>query len=113
MQVVMRCLKGRFSLMALVAKEKWLMAGCRDYPLAIGKDNSTVYFGTDTETLAFFSESIIDLAQLRDEVSVFGKKKPAIFCATSLISLRSLLRFNLIFSNQFLCIDFQKKESKL
>ncbi len=60
--------------MVLVAKGKWLMVGCRDYPLAIGKDDPTVYFGSDTETLALFSESII---------SVSGKTKPAIFCVTS------------------------------
>jgi glutamine phosphoribosylpyrophosphate amidotransferase len=75
MRSVMKNLKGHFALMVLVAKGKWLMVGCRDYPLVIGKDDPTVYFGTDTETLAQFSPSIF--------VSVSGKTKPAIFCATS------------------------------
>ncbi len=63
MRVVMKNLKGHFTLMALVTKGKCLMVGCRDYPLVIGKDNPTVYFGT--ETLAQFSPSMIDLATLR------------------------------------------------
>jgi hypothetical protein len=74
MQAVMKSLKGRFVLMVLVVKGEWLMVGCRDYPLVIGKDDPTVYFGTDTEALAQFSLSMI---------SVSGKTKPAIFCTTS------------------------------
>jgi glucosamine 6-phosphate synthetase-like amidotransferase/phosphosugar isomerase protein len=74
-QVVMKKLQGHFTLMVLVAKGQWLMVGSRDYPLAIGKDNPTVYFGTDTEALNLFSSRVI---------SVSGKTKPSIFCATSL-----------------------------
>jgi len=35
MQVVMNRLKGRFALMALIEEGKWLVVGCRDYPLGI------------------------------------------------------------------------------
>jgi glucosamine 6-phosphate synthetase-like amidotransferase/phosphosugar isomerase protein len=76
-RVVMNKLQGHFALMVLVAKGKWLMVGSRDYTLAIGKDNPTVYFGTDTETLNLFSSSVI---------SVSSQIKPSIFCATSLQS---------------------------
>jgi glucosamine 6-phosphate synthetase-like amidotransferase/phosphosugar isomerase protein len=74
MHAVMNSLDGRFSFMVLIAKGEWLFAGCRDYPLAVCKDNSTVYFGTDIETLAQFDSSI---------VSVSGKTAYSIFCATS------------------------------
>jgi len=55
---MMKQLKGRFALMALLEEGKWLMVGCRDYPLAIGENNSTVYFCTDTNTLTQFSPSM-------------------------------------------------------
>ncbi len=74
MKVMMKKLKGHFALMALVTEGKWLMVGCRDYPLAVGKNNDTVYFCTDTKTLAKFSPSMH---------TVGGEKKPAIFYATS------------------------------
>jgi glutamine phosphoribosylpyrophosphate amidotransferase len=73
-QAMLKRLKGHFALMALVRKGKWLMVGSRDYPLAIGKNNQTVYFSTDTETLAQFSPS---------KFLVPKKTKPSIFCATS------------------------------
>jgi len=59
-QVMMRKLKGQFALMALVTEGKWLMVGCRDYPLAVGRmrNDSTVYFGTDTKILAQFSPAM-------------------------------------------------------
>ncbi|MCK5523924.1 MAG: hypothetical protein KAI83_12400 [Thiomargarita sp.] len=76
MQKMMTKLKGHFTLMALVTKEKWLMVGCRDYPLVVGRmrNESTVYFGTDAETLVQFSPSM---------ASVLGNPKPEIFCGTS------------------------------
>jgi glucosamine 6-phosphate synthetase-like amidotransferase/phosphosugar isomerase protein len=74
MQVIMKKLKGRFVLMVLVEEGNWLMVGCRDYPLTVFKADQTVYFGTDVETLALESKSIIPVA---------GKLKPTIFCATS------------------------------
>jgi len=74
MQVMMRELKGSFAFMALVAGGKWLLVGSRDYPLAIGKNNRTVYFATDTEILAHFSKS---------KFLISKKTKPSIFCATS------------------------------
>jgi glutamine phosphoribosylpyrophosphate amidotransferase len=74
MHVVMNCLDGHFAFMVLIAKEECLMVGSRDYPLAIGKDDPTVYFGTDTETLALFAPSITDVS--RESI-------PAMFCATS------------------------------
>jgi glucosamine 6-phosphate synthetase-like amidotransferase/phosphosugar isomerase protein len=76
MQKMMRKLKGQFALMTLVTEGKWLMVGCRDYPLAVGRmrNDSTVYFGTDAETLVQFSPSMI---------SVLGNPKPEIFCGTS------------------------------
>jgi glutamine phosphoribosylpyrophosphate amidotransferase len=75
MQKMMTKLKGHFALMALVTKGKWLMVGCRDYPLAMGRMmNETVYFGTDTKTLAQFTQSMS---------SVFGNTKQMIFCGTS------------------------------
>ncbi|MCP3927602.1 MAG: hypothetical protein GY705_00695, partial [Bacteroidetes bacterium] len=58
MKVMMKQLKGCFGLMALLEEGKWLMVGCRDYPLAIEKNNSTVYFCTDTNMLTQFSPSI-------------------------------------------------------
>lgn len=76
MQVVMSTLKGHFAIMVLVAKGNWLMVGCSNYPLGVGKeepDDPTVYFGTDTDTLALFSPSIIPIS---------GKPKPTIFCVT-------------------------------
>ncbi len=75
MRVVMNCLDGHFSFMALIAKGEWLIVGCRDYPLAACEEGPTLYSCTDTETLALFSESII---------SVPREKKPQIFCATSI-----------------------------
>jgi glucosamine 6-phosphate synthetase-like amidotransferase/phosphosugar isomerase protein len=74
MQIVMKRLKGHFAIMVLVAKGKWLMAGCRDYPLAIGKDNRTGNEATDTKMLDLFSSKVLLIS---------GKTKPAIFCATS------------------------------
>jgi hypothetical protein len=76
MQKMMTKLKGHFVLMALITKDKWLMVGCRDYPLIVGRmrNDSTVYFGTDAETLVQFSPSMI---------SVLGNPKPEIFCGTS------------------------------
>jgi hypothetical protein len=76
MQVMMKKLKGQFALMALVTKGKWLMVGCRDYPLSVGRmrNDPTVYFCTDTKTLAQFSPAMS---------SVFGNPKPDIFCGTS------------------------------
>jgi hypothetical protein len=74
MRVIMKKLKGHFALMVLVGKGNWLMVGSRNYPLAICKAEPTVYFGTDAETLALFSSSIIPVS---------GKPKPTIFCATS------------------------------
>jgi hypothetical protein len=53
------------------------MVGSRDYPLVIGKDNPTVYFGTDTEVLNLFSSKVIPVS---------SQTKPSIFCATSLQS---------------------------
>ncbi|MCP3892249.1 MAG: hypothetical protein GY702_25765, partial [Desulfobulbaceae bacterium] len=52
MHKMMEKLEGRFTLMALVTKEKWLMVGCRNYPLVVGKNrcHPTVYIGTDAET---------------------------------------------------------------
>ncbi len=72
MQVMMKKLRGRFAIMALIADGKWLMAGCRDYPLAVGRNNETVYFGTEPSTLVQFSPSIS---------SVGDDPKPNIFCA--------------------------------
>ncbi len=74
MKVMMKQLKGRFALMVLVEEGKWLIVGCRDYPLAIGENQSTVYFCTDTNTLTQFSPSMY---------SVGGEPKPTIFCTTS------------------------------
>jgi hypothetical protein len=74
MQMVMNRLKGNFAIMVLVAQGKWLMVGCRDYPLAIAKDNPTVYFATDTEMLDLLSLSMFPLSSLA---------KPDFFCATS------------------------------
>jgi glucosamine 6-phosphate synthetase-like amidotransferase/phosphosugar isomerase protein len=75
MQKMMRKLKGQFALMALVTKGKWLMVGCRDYPLAVGRmrNDSTVYFCTDTKTLFQFTPAMSE---------VFGNPKPRIFCGT-------------------------------
>jgi glucosamine 6-phosphate synthetase-like amidotransferase/phosphosugar isomerase protein len=73
MQVVMKKLKGRFALMVLIEEGKWLIVGCRDYPLAVGQNHSTTYFCTDINTLTQFSPSIY---------SVEGDPKPTIF-ATS------------------------------
>jgi glucosamine--fructose-6-phosphate aminotransferase (isomerizing) len=74
MRVMMKKLKGNFALMALIEEGKWLMVGCRDYPLAMGRNrNGTVYFGTEPSTLTQFSPSIS---------SVGGNPKPDIFCAT-------------------------------
>ncbi len=73
MQVMMKKLKGRFALMILVAEGKRLMVGCHDYSLAVGRNNETVYFGTEPDTLVQFSPSIS---------SVGGDPKPNIFCAT-------------------------------
>jgi glucosamine 6-phosphate synthetase-like amidotransferase/phosphosugar isomerase protein len=73
MRVVMKSLNGHFAFMVLVAGGKCLMVGCRDYPLVIGKNDPTVYFATDAETLALFSPS---------KTSVHGNKKPVMFCAT-------------------------------
>jgi glucosamine 6-phosphate synthetase-like amidotransferase/phosphosugar isomerase protein len=72
---MMRKLKGQFALM-LVTKEKCLMVGCRDYPLAVGRmrNDSTVYFCTDTKTLFQFTPAMS---------SVFGNPKPEIFCGTA------------------------------
>jgi hypothetical protein len=76
MQNMMTKLKGRFTLMALVTKEKWLMVGSRDYPLVVGKNrcHPTVYIGTDAETLVQFSPSM---------TSTFGNGKPVIFYGAS------------------------------
>jgi glucosamine 6-phosphate synthetase-like amidotransferase/phosphosugar isomerase protein len=76
-QVMMTKLKGRFAIMALVANGKWFMVGCRDYPLAVGKNrcHPTVYFGTEPDTLAKFTPSM---------TSIGGDKKPEIFYGTSL-----------------------------
>ncbi len=85
MQVMMKKLKGRFAIMALIAKGKWLMVGCHDYPLAVGRNNETVYsrfefffqknsnleFCTEPSTLTQFSPLIS---------SVGGDPKPNIFC---------------------------------
>jgi hypothetical protein len=73
MQVVMKKLKGRFALMVLLEEGKWLIVGCRDYPLAVGHNHSTTYFCTDINTLTQFSPSIY---------SVFRDPKPTIFCAS-------------------------------
>jgi glutamine phosphoribosylpyrophosphate amidotransferase len=73
MQVMMKKLKGRFAIMALIGDGKWLMVGCRDYPLAIGRNNETVYFGTEPSTLTQFSPLIS---------SVGEEVKPKIFCMT-------------------------------
>ncbi len=79
MQKIMTKLKGQFALMVLVTKGKWLMVGCRDYPLAVGKmrNDETVYFCTDTKTLTQFFPSIS---------LVFRSPKPMIFCGTPLQS---------------------------
>ncbi|MCK5522570.1 MAG: hypothetical protein KAI83_05475 [Thiomargarita sp.] len=79
MQKMMTKLKGQFAFMALVTEGKWLMVGCRDYPLAVGKmrNDETIYFCTDRKTLAQFSPSIS---------LVFGSPKPMIFCGTPLQS---------------------------
>ncbi len=71
----MRKLKGQFALMALVTKGKWLMVGCRYYPLAVGRmrNDSTVYFCTDTKTLFQFTPAMS---------SVGGNPRPEIFCGT-------------------------------
>jgi asparagine synthetase B (glutamine-hydrolysing) len=76
MQVMMTKLKGKFALMALIEKGKWLMVGCRDYPLSVGKNRShpTVYFGTQPETLVQFTPGMS---------SVFGNPTPDIFYGTS------------------------------
>jgi hypothetical protein len=76
MQRMMRKLKGQFALMALVTEGKWLMVGCRDYPLSVGRmrNHSTVYFCTDTKMLAQFTPAMS---------SVFGNPKPDIFCGTA------------------------------
>ncbi|MCK5521575.1 MAG: hypothetical protein KAI83_00445 [Thiomargarita sp.] len=75
MKVMMTKLKGQFALMALVTEGKWLMVGCRDYPLAVGRmrNDSTVYFCTDTKTLFQFTPSM---------TSVEGNPKPRVFCGT-------------------------------
>jgi glucosamine 6-phosphate synthetase-like amidotransferase/phosphosugar isomerase protein len=73
MQVMMKKLRGRFAMMALIADGKWLMAGCRDYPLAIGRNNETVYFCTEPSALTQFSPLIS---------SVGEEVKPKIFCMT-------------------------------
>jgi len=75
-EVMMTKLKGRFALMALVTDGKWLMLGCRDYPLAVAKKRNepTIYFGTDIEMVAQFSPS---------KTSVFGNQKPEIFYGSS------------------------------
>jgi glutamine phosphoribosylpyrophosphate amidotransferase len=73
MQVMMKKLRGRFTLMVLIADGKWLMVGCHDYPLAVGRNNETVYFGTEPSTLVQFSPSIR---------SVGDDPKPKIFCTT-------------------------------
>jgi glutamine phosphoribosylpyrophosphate amidotransferase len=79
MKMMMKQLKGKFVLMVLVEEGKWLMVGCCDYPLIVGKNKSqsTVYFGTDAKTLAQFSSS----TRL-----IFGTPKPEMFCATLLQS---------------------------
>ncbi|MCK5524259.1 MAG: hypothetical protein KAI83_14095 [Thiomargarita sp.] len=76
-QLMMTKLKGRFAIMALVADGKWFMVGCCDYPLVMGKNrcHPTIYFGTDPETLAKFTPSMITIG---------GDKKQAIFYGTSL-----------------------------
>jgi len=73
-QVMMRELKGNFAFMALVAIGKWLLVGCRDYPLAIGKNNLSIYLATDVEILTQFSQS---------KFLFYGKTKPSVFCAIS------------------------------
>jgi len=75
MPEMMKHLKGHFVIMVLVAKGEWFMAGSHDYPLALSKDNRTVYFATDIETLAQYypSEIIVD------------KRKSAIFGTTSFL----------------------------
>ena len=76
MQAVMKRLKGHFAIMALFMNNnrKWLIVGSHDYPLAIGKNNQTAYFSTDTETLAQFSQSKLIIPK---------EIKPWIFHATS------------------------------
>jgi glucosamine 6-phosphate synthetase-like amidotransferase/phosphosugar isomerase protein len=74
MVAVREHLKGRFVIMVLIAKGRWLMAGSHDYPLALSKDNKTVYFGTDINTLAQYYPS---------EITIDRKRKSAIFCTTS------------------------------
>jgi glutamine phosphoribosylpyrophosphate amidotransferase len=75
MQKMMTKLKGQFALMALVTKGKWLMVGCHDYPLAVGKmrNDETVYFCTDTKILAQFTPSMSEVG---------GSPKSMIFCGT-------------------------------
>jgi hypothetical protein len=82
MKVMMKQLKGCFALMALLEEGKWLMVGCRDYPLAIGENNSTIYFCTDTNMLTQFSPSIY---------SVGGDPKPTIFCTSSQSDIPDIL----------------------
>ncbi len=76
MQKMMEKLEGSFTFMALVAKERWLMVGSRDYPLAVGKNrcHPTIYFGTDAETLVQFSPSM---------TSAIGNGKQVIFYGAS------------------------------
>ena len=82
MQAMITNLKGRFAIMALVMRGKWLMVECRGYPLVIGKNNQTVYLSTDAETLVRFSPS---------KILVVKKTKPSKFCATSFQSKIILL----------------------
>jgi len=72
MRRLMKRLKGHFVLMALITEGEWLMVGCRDEPLIIGGGSPTIYFGTDLEAVAHFSESGISVIN----------KKTALFCTT-------------------------------
>lgn len=72
MQKLMKHLKGHFVIMALIAEGEWLMVGCRDEPLIIGGSSPTVYFGTDFEAVAHFSQSSISVIE----------KKTVLFCTT-------------------------------
>ena len=72
MQRLMKRLKGHFVLMVLIAEGEWLMVGCRDEPLMIGGGSPPIYFGTDFDTVAHFSQSSISIVD----------KKTVLFCTT-------------------------------
>jgi hypothetical protein len=72
MRRLMKCLKGHFVLMVLMGNGEWLMVGCHDEPLIIGGDSPPIYFGTDFDAVAHFSQSSISIVD----------KKTVLFCMT-------------------------------